>query len=350
MVDADGKPVESVVDAGRYTVKAVFTHKDENRGKIEDISAVLYIEKIVADLEGVGFFGFTSIEYDGETHIPEFIGWQEVNGTEFDILSYGTIEYYVRESDGKYVKMGANELPKNIGTYKCTVGINIADEHIANYVLEDNQTSDVMTFFFTINRKVLPTPQVSFDGEKSVTYSGNQYEIDYSYTIDNALMSVSTAYFKQTDNGYVALENGVIPVNAGKYKFVVTVSATDDEMWMFRNSQSSIDFEYEFEIEKMRIDIGALFDHKPTYDYSNGELDRMTFDSLDPEIKKYLNCSVMNVYERYGDGWTSTYAAVFPGYYSVQYEVTTTEPENIILVYNGIEDVRISLYHYFYID
>ena len=121
-------------------------------------------------------------------------------------------------------------------------------------------------------------------------------------------------------------------------------------MWMFRNSQSSIDFEYEFEIEKMRIDIGALFDHKPTYDYSNGELDRMTFDSLDPEIKKYLNCSVMNVYERYGDGWTSTYAAVFPGYYSVQYEVTTTEPENIILVYNGIEDVRISLYHYFYID
>ena len=43
--DADGNPVQSVTDAGRYTVNAVFSHTNMNLKEIPSISAILYIEQ-----------------------------------------------------------------------------------------------------------------------------------------------------------------------------------------------------------------------------------------------------------------------------------------------------------------
>ena len=59
IVDADGKPVQSVTDAGRYTVKAIFTHTDTNRKEISPLSAVLQINQATIDTSklGLGYSG-----------------------------------------------------------------------------------------------------------------------------------------------------------------------------------------------------------------------------------------------------------------------------------------------------
>ena len=59
IVDADGNPVRSVTDAGRYTVKAIFTHKDTNRKEISPLSAVLQINQATLDTSklGLGYSG-----------------------------------------------------------------------------------------------------------------------------------------------------------------------------------------------------------------------------------------------------------------------------------------------------
>ena len=54
IVDADGNPVRSVTDAGRYTVKAIFTHTDTNRKEISPISAVLQINQATLDTSKLG--------------------------------------------------------------------------------------------------------------------------------------------------------------------------------------------------------------------------------------------------------------------------------------------------------
>lgn len=45
LVDGEGNPVQAVIDAGRYTVKAVFSHSDMNFKEISPISATLNIEQ-----------------------------------------------------------------------------------------------------------------------------------------------------------------------------------------------------------------------------------------------------------------------------------------------------------------
>ena len=45
LVDDDNKPIQSVIDAGEYTVKAIFTVKDENYKQIESMEAILVIEE-----------------------------------------------------------------------------------------------------------------------------------------------------------------------------------------------------------------------------------------------------------------------------------------------------------------
>ena len=65
IVDADGNPVRSVTDAGRYTVKAIFTHTDTNRKEISPISAVLQINQATLDTSKLGLKYSGPIVADG---------------------------------------------------------------------------------------------------------------------------------------------------------------------------------------------------------------------------------------------------------------------------------------------
>ena len=93
VVDGEGKPVQSVVNAGRYTVKAVFTHTDKNRAQIEPVSGVLHITRATYNTMHL------SVGYSGEL---------VDDGTPKSVVLKGTLpedievryEYY---KDGKLV-------------------------------------------------------------------------------------------------------------------------------------------------------------------------------------------------------------------------------------------------------
>ena len=90
--DADGKPVQSVINAGRYYVKAVFSHSNTNYKDISSISAILNIERASIDISTLDFEYNENWVYDGT---PKSIGITDPP----DYLEF-SYEYYL---DGNLV-------------------------------------------------------------------------------------------------------------------------------------------------------------------------------------------------------------------------------------------------------
>lgn len=151
LVDEDGTPVESVSDVGIYTVKAVFTHENGNLGDIPSIAATLNIKKAEISLSTVGFIGASSVTYSGQPYEPKFTTWQESTGSDHDILKYGPVKYYVLDKDsGEYVEMQANALPTEIGSYRVSVDVSIAEEYQSRYILSGNVETKTVSKQFEI--------------------------------------------------------------------------------------------------------------------------------------------------------------------------------------------------------
>ena len=268
VLDMEGKAVQSVTDAGRYTVKAIFTHTDENRGTIPALTTILNIDKIYADSTLFGFFGTSSIEYSGTAYEPDFLTWQEANGTQYDVLKYSQIKYYVFDTTGeKYIELGEDQLPIEIGMYRVAVTASIADEYANNYGFRGGQNSMEITSDFNIVRKKTAAPRVTFNGNPTVEYTGAAQEIAFTPQINSELMTITTAYFSHTSNGYVAMESGQVPTNAGNYRFVVTVSINEGvrHLYVLPNGENTAEFSFDFEIQKKIIDV-------PEFSFDNTEL------------------------------------------------------------------------------
>ena len=69
-------------------------------------------------------------------------------------------------------------------------------------------------------------------------------------------MTVSTAYYKYTASGYVAMNS--VPIDVGSYKFVVTVTIKDLTHYVFSNGEASKDFSFEYEINPCEINVDGL--------------------------------------------------------------------------------------------
>lgn len=65
VTDSEGNPVKSVVDAGRYTVKAILSHKDINLKEIAPITATLHIEQAKINALDLIFEYEKTVVYDG---------------------------------------------------------------------------------------------------------------------------------------------------------------------------------------------------------------------------------------------------------------------------------------------
>ena len=77
-VDKDGKPLQSVVDAGRYTVVAVFAHNDGNFKEIPTLSAILQVEPAKINILTIGLEYEKTWVYDGspksvKVTVPEYL-------------------------------------------------------------------------------------------------------------------------------------------------------------------------------------------------------------------------------------------------------------------------------------
>ena len=279
VVDADGLPVRSVVDAGRYIVKAIFTHTDENRGKIPEMSAVLNVEKAKVDVTMLGVVTVPPVEYTGTPHQVQLLTWKEIFGTEFEVLSYSTIGYFRLVGD-EYVKMEDGELPTNVGTYKYEIAISILDEYRKNYVLQSGENESTFTVNVTINPKTIALPDVTFLSESKITYDGSERAVQF--TRDGALDGVTenAAYYALVNGGYVES----VPVNAGSYRYVVTYAIEDEENYVFSNGQMVHEYVFEFVINPKTVALpDVTFSSEPerTYDGSEQEVQFTRDGALD---------------------------------------------------------------------
>ena len=261
VVDSEGKAVKSVTDAGRYTVKAIFTHADENRGSIPTLTAILNIEKIKVDASMLGFYGASSVEYTGTPYEPNFLTWKDANGAEHDILNYSEIKYYVFDSSlGEYVEMGDTLRPTDIGMYRFSITASVGERYESNYSFRGGENSIEITFDFNIARKKTEAPRVTFNGNPTVEYTGAAQGIAFTPQINSDLMTISTAYFRHASGGYAAMENGQIPTNVGSYRFVVTVSINeaDQQLYVFPNGECTMEFIFDFEILEKVIEVPTV--------------------------------------------------------------------------------------------
>ena len=155
VVDADGVPMQTVIDAGRYTVKAIFAHYDENCNQIPSMSATLNVEKIKVDTSFVRLSSTTTVEYSGKPYEFKFLTWQEANGTDYDILQYGAVKYFVLDSDsGEYIEMGENELPTEVGLYLVSITLTIADGYERNYCFGNGYRTELIIESLEIQNKI----------------------------------------------------------------------------------------------------------------------------------------------------------------------------------------------------
>ena len=350
VVDSEGNPVKSVVDAGRYTVKAIFTHTDENRKQIPDMSATLNIEKAKVDTLFVTLSGVSSFEYRGLPYEFKLMTWKEANGKDYDILQYGTVKYYAYNGS-EYVEMGENELPTEVGTYRITVDIEIMDSYKVNYCFSDGNQALTVNKTLEIQKKKIATPKVTFSSESTTVYNGNAYGISFSGVEESEIISVDTAYFKYDFSAgeYVPLENGDLPTNAGSYKFTVTVAINDTQHNVFMSGESSVAYSFEFEIKKKIIDINAILGEGAEYEYTGNDLRMKPIEDLDPEIKKYLTVNDLRVDLDSGGEWYETYSVSDRGHYRIYYYISVTDRENVALSYYATESYIVYLFHTFHI-
>ena len=269
ITDPSGKPAQSVTDTGIYTVKAIFSHNKENLGKIPELSATLNIKKSEVSLSALGFKGESSVEYSGSSYEPTFTTWQESFMLNYDIFQYSAVKYYVLNSSGAYVELGENVYPTDVGSYRASVEISIADAYKENYVMPGTAAVQTLVKQFDIVRKQLDIPAVTFTG--AVTewdYTGVAQSIPYQCDADASLMTVSTLYYKYSAGEYIAMKAGEIPTDAGSYNFVVAVAVKDATRYVFTNEEESNEASFEFAIKPQGIAVSGIAASYETVSYS----------------------------------------------------------------------------------
>lgn len=250
-----------VINAGVYTVTAIFPDKNVNYEQITSIRpATLRIEKKAVDTEGVGFSGNSKIEYNSESHAPDFITWRQLNDADFDYLDYTEREYYVLGQGGEYVLFDG--IPTDSGTYKCNITARIADEYSVNYALQDEREQIIFSFSFEIYKKELGLPKLTVLSELPFLYTSNPMAIEYDIENLSELAELTTEYFRYTPDGYVTM-GADIPTNAGYYRFVITATLPEEyeSNYSFQGTEVELEYVIEFEIKKIVIET-------PTVDFT----------------------------------------------------------------------------------
>ena len=129
VVDNDGKPVTSVVNAGRYTVKAVFLHNDANRKQIEPISAKLNIEQAKLNAFNFVFDYSKSWVYDGAAKSVSVTRKPECVEISFEYYLNGEL---VTNSDGTPATAVTE-----VGEYTVKVIVNVTTNNYVPLELAD---------------------------------------------------------------------------------------------------------------------------------------------------------------------------------------------------------------------
>ena len=238
LVDGENKPVKSVVNVGRYTVKAIFKHTDTNRDEIPPISAVLNITAVNFNVSNLGAELNGTDVYDGTAKTVTVIGQMP------DAISAVVIYYQngriITNPDGSYATSVVEP-----GEYYVYVHFSSSS---TNYVI-----SGMLEYMFTIGKAVINPNVIEHDGDREYIYNGdNQSPSIKNGTIPNHV-NVTEQLFSVDEKGNRTAVGSA--VNVGNYVKVITV--TLDDPTRYRLSNSGV-IEWAFEITPQPIDVGGI--------------------------------------------------------------------------------------------
>ena len=274
-------PSVGVTEAGEYTVTASFIVRNKNYEDIPAMQAALVIEKQSVDISSVGFYVEGDIEYSGNSYEPNFRTLQQINSSDYDVISYSNRIYYKRDALGNYIQMGDGALPTSAGFYRCVIELSIKGADANNYILQSGEAKSQISFDFEIEKKEVDLSLVKFESYTDIIYSGLQYAPKLNYSVYSNLMTTENERFYQLEsNGEYALISSK-PSAVGSYRYVITARVLDEENYVLSGDVASTDLICDYEIGiPPSINVSALVElgaTPVTYKY-NGE------DFL-PEIK-----------------------------------------------------------------
>ena len=233
LVDGEGKPVKSVVDAGRYTVKAIFTHTDTNRNEIAPLSAVLNITAMRFNVSNLGVELNGTDVYDGTEKAVSVIGQlpDEINAV---------VIYY---QNGSIMENATSVIEP--GEYYVHVQFVPTSN---NYVI-----GGVLEYAFMIKKAMIDLNGIERDGDREYIYNGGGQSPSIKAGTVPDRVNVTEQLFSIGANGdRTAVASAV---NAGNYVKVVTV--TPDEPTRYQLSNSGV-IEWAFEIRPQLIDVSGI--------------------------------------------------------------------------------------------
>ena len=124
VVDGEGKPAQSVVDAGRYTVKAVLSHTDVNRKEIVPLSATLQVEKAKLNTLMMRFEYEKTWVYDGAPKSVTVVGQPE--DLEINLTYYQNGSLVTDENGAPATAV------TEVGEYTVMVDFNVTNDNYAS--------------------------------------------------------------------------------------------------------------------------------------------------------------------------------------------------------------------------
>lgn len=219
---SDGKPLQAVVNAGKYTVKAVFAHSEPNYLEIPSLSAQFEILPFTPDVSGISFEQIEACVYDGEEKFLHISGKLPEGLT----VRY---EYYL---DG-VLQMGSDGNPLqavvNAGSYTVNaifVPIN------ANYTAHA-----LLSATFYVDPQEIDISGVSLEGEE-FTYDGEE-KLPGVLGIPENLRVGKTEIYSLIDGAATVVGAAV---DAGNYRVVVTLVGENANYVPSGSGTVSLDF------------------------------------------------------------------------------------------------------------
>ena len=308
LVDGEGKPVRSVVDVGRYTVKAIFTHTDANCNEIAPRSAILNITAMSFNVSNLGVELNGSDVYDGTEKAVTITGQlpDEIKA----VVIYYQNGNIMENADGSYV----TSVIEPGEYYVCVQFVSTSN----NYAI-----SGMLEYTFTIKKAIININGIERDGAREYIYNGdNQSPSIKNETIPNHV-SVTEQLFSIDANGNrTAVESAV---NVGNYVKVVTV--TLDDPIRYQLSTSGV-IEWTFEITPKPIDVSVINIGAENFTYNGSDLTPTLKD-----VPAFVICD-STLYTI--DGADPITEAINAGRYRLEVELSPDNP-NYVLSVNNLE-------------
>ena len=210
----DGNKVSSVVDAGEYTVTAVFTNNDPNYEAIPSMQATLKIAQAEHKLDGVGLVFENENGYllPSAQKVYDGVGVTFGINMESSLAKNFTVFYTVFDESGDAISYSnAKTNIKNAGKYTVKVEFSLFDNK--NY-----KAIEPMEFTFEVLKAQYDTSGLYFESE-SLVYDGNDHSISVTFpkSFDNTKVSVEYVYILNGEAVTKDGKNASVVCDAGEY-------------------------------------------------------------------------------------------------------------------------------------